>query len=120
MVKVDSVTLDATAQIVAIPGNSPPHAGAQYVMLNLSASYTGGGSSTLDQYGDTLQTIGVHGFAYRRCYEELPPPVLVPYATVYSGQSIAGNVCYEIASNDADTLMLYYDGYPRKLWFALR
>ena len=38
---VVSAALDATAQIVAIPGNESPHLGAQYTMLNLSATYTG-------------------------------------------------------------------------------
>jgi len=120
-IKVGSATLDATAQIVAIPGNSPPHPGAQYTMLNLSATYTGGGSSTLANFGE-FDTIGVHNFSYPLCYEELPPPVLQIFTTVYSGQSINGNICFEVASNDAASLQLrtYGGGSYSKTWFALR
>jgi hypothetical protein len=57
-VKVNSAIPDATQQIVAIPGNSAPHPGAQYAMLNLTANYTSGGSSVLDEFGDRLETIG--------------------------------------------------------------
>ena len=90
-------------------------------MLNLSAAYTGGGSSALDEYGDRFEAIGAHNFAYRGCYQQLPPPVLVLYATVYSGQTVGGNICYQIASNDAASLQLrsYVSG-GGYLWFALR
>jgi hypothetical protein len=42
---------------------------------------------------------------------------------IRSGQSATGNICYLIASNDADSLMLYTyaeDGSGRTIWFALR
>jgi hypothetical protein len=121
-IKVVSTTFDATAQIVAIPGNRPPPPGAQYTMVNLSATYTGGGSSVLDEVGDRFETVGAHNFAYDTCYEQLPPPVLSLYATVFSGQTESGNVCYQIASNDAPSLELKaYGGYSTGyVWFALR
>jgi hypothetical protein len=121
VVKVVSATLDATAQIIAIPGNSPPPPGAQYAMVNFSATYTGGGSSAFDEYGSRFEAIGVHNYSYSPCYERLPPPVLDPYDPVYSGQTVGGNVCYQIASNDAASLQLrsYVSG-GGYVWFGLR
>jgi Divergent InlB B-repeat domain len=123
--KVLSVTPNATQQIVAIPGNWPPPAGAQYFMLDVSATYTGGGSSDLALFPGGLNTIGAHNAAYplhtSGCeYQHLPPPVFPPYGSLYSGQTASGNICFEIASNDADSLLLYSGDYPSETWFALR
>jgi hypothetical protein len=122
VLSVTSATLDATAQIVAIPGNSPPHPGAQYTLLNLAATYTGGGSSILDDFGDKLSTVGAHNATYYGGCGQVPPPALPVYQSIFSGQSISGNICYEIASNDAPSLELrayasFSGGY---VWFALR
>jgi hypothetical protein len=119
VVRVVSATIDATAEIVALPGNSPPTPGAQYTLLNLSATYTGSGSSALT--GNRFDAVGSHGYSYDDCYQQLPPPVLALYASVASGQTVGGNICYEVASEDADVLQLRaYAGSGRYVWFALR
>jgi hypothetical protein len=94
-------------------------------MLDVSATYMGGGSSDLSVFPAALNTMGAHNAPYNLessdCeYQHLPPPVLPTYGSVYSGQTASGNVCFQIASNDADSLMLYYDSYPNKTWFALK
>ena len=44
-----------------------------------------------------------------------------PFTPVFAGQTVTGNLCFEIASNDAASLLLQgrgMDGLPA--WFALR
>jgi Divergent InlB B-repeat domain len=126
--RVVSVSIDATAQLVATGGNTPPPPGAQYTMLNVTATYTGGGYSSFsgDAGGHRLSVIGSHNFAYGPCYQQLPPPPFDFYKDVYSGQTIGGNVCFRIATNDADSLALNSEFYDerthseRTVWFALR
>jgi hypothetical protein len=59
----------------------------------------------------------------------LPKPDLQANdSDVFSGRTVRGNVCFEIASNDAGSLRLYVDppstlsGRPldKRAWFALR
>jgi hypothetical protein len=116
---VRSVTMDATAQIVAIPGNAPPPPGAQYTMLNVTATYAGRGHSSFDD-SHGLGVIGAQNVAYGSCSQQLPPPTFDPYRDVYSGTIISGNVCFQIASNDADSLLFFSDSYNSRTWFALR
>jgi len=136
VVKVVSATIDATAQIVAIPGNHPPPPGDQYALVNLSATYTGAGSAALGQtpatiYGvDRFAAIGTHTYPYGYypygyCGEALPPPVLPLSAVVASGQTESGNLCALINSADASSLELRayagaYNAYFPFFWFALR
>jgi hypothetical protein len=122
VVKVVSATIDATAQVAAIPGNSPPPPGAEYTVVNLSATYTGGGSSALDLGDDRFEAEGAHNYVYYYSYERPPSPALPFYAPVFSGQTESGNVCYQIASNDAASLELraYGGVYGGYVWFALR
>src|SRR5262249_42558517 len=129
VVRIVSATIDATDQIVAIPGNYRPPPGAQYTMVNLSATYTGGGSAVLDPatiyVGDRFAAIGTRNYPYGYCPEKLPPPVLTFSIVVYSGQTESGNVCYLINSDDASSLELMafggeYRTYFGYFWFALR
>jgi hypothetical protein len=116
---VRSVTMDATAQILAIPGNAPPPPGAQYTMLNVTATYAARGHSSFDD-SHGLGVIGGQNVAYGSCSQQLPPPTFDPYRDVYSGTTITGNVCFQIASNDADSLLFFSDSYNSRTWFALR
>jgi Divergent InlB B-repeat domain len=119
VVRVVSTTIDATAEILAISGNSPPAPGAQYAMLNLAATYAGAGASALGE--NRFEVIGSQNYCYDYCYQGLPAPVLALYANVYSGQTVGGNICYEIASEDADVVQLRaYAGSGAYVWFALR
>lgn len=119
VVKVVSAAIDATAQIVAVAGNTPPSPGAQYTMLNLSATYTGAGSSALGE--NRFEVVGSRNYSYDYCYQELPTPVLPLYASVVSGQTVGGNICYEIDSDDANVVQLRaYAGSGAYVWFALR
>ena len=102
---------------------------------HIEETYTGSGSSNTMNFGPGFEAIGRHNVVYR--YENrsnacgpgsgpLPEPdTLQPYNRVDhridSGQTIAGNICFEIATNDASSLLLYVRTYYRSavVWFAL-
>jgi hypothetical protein len=56
-----------------------------------------------------------------------PPPDLASFGQVSPGHDETGNLCYQIASKDAATLLLgassfasSFGGAPQTVWFALR
>jgi len=104
-------------------------------MISVVLTYRGGGkddSSTLVNF--ILHAMGAHGASYNTtadsCGSEARdnvPPFTWP--VVYSGQSVRGTICFQIAANDANSLALYSTGkgnllisYPtvKTVWFALR
>jgi len=121
---VNSATLDADSQVAAL--NPPPPAGAQYALVNVSLTYVGTGFRNVFGYVDNW--LGVEGAGkaeYRiSC---TPPPLDLSAVTdpVYPGQTVTGNLCFEIASSDASTLLLFgtattpADSY-KTVYFALR
>lgn len=128
--KVNSALINADTQVEAVidphsglPANPPPPAGAQYTLVNVSMTYQGGGSSSLPgylQFG--AQTVGAGNAGYD-AYGCQPPPLDLnsDFTPVFSGQTVTGNLCFEIASNDAASLLLQgrgTSGLP--VWFALR
>lgn len=125
-VKVNSAIINADAQVEAINGNVPPPAGAQYSLVNLSMTYTNGGSGDLGFFAQSyLVTEGAGNAGYAADYQcATPAPDLGVAGQVFSGQTETGNLCFLIASNDASTLLL--NGPPTAddaqvpIWFALR
>lgn len=106
--------------------NSPPPAGAQDFVASVTATYTGGGSGLLAGLLATVEAMGAHSYTYdtqSNSYGTLPPPVLDdPYGqSVFSGQSVTGNICWQVASNDAASLKLGVVPEPgaQGTWFAL-
>lgn len=91
----------------------------------MSLTYVGGGSSNLGDFlfDRELVAEGAHNAPYRHIGCVPPPPDLDLVGDVFSGQTVTGDLCYEIASNDADSLMLQTyqsGGGGRTIWFALR
>jgi hypothetical protein len=132
--KVDSADFSPSVMNVGGGPQTPP-AGAQYVMPYVEWTYTGGGSSlSLSLFGVQLNAEGSHNAAYSlqesQCgpgEARLPEPDLQVKVEngvqVYSGQSVAGNICFQVAANDAASLLLdyhTYSGKPADTWFALR
>ena len=122
-VKVNSATIDATAEVEAVHNQPPPPAGAQYSLVNLTMTSVGGGSADLGDFLSSQQQMqGSAKYTPDAC--EPPQPDLGTVGQVSSGTTVTGNLCYEIATNDAPTLML--TGYvetgngDRQVWFALR
>jgi hypothetical protein len=125
-VKVNSAILNADTQVEAVtdpdgyPVNPPPPTGAQYSLVNLSETYVGGGST----FAPRGYTEGQGNALYSPSDCTPPSPDLGSFVNVYSGVTVTGNVCYEIASNDASTLLLR-GSVPKgdtdqTVWFALQ
>jgi hypothetical protein len=130
--KVMSVTPNANTQVLAANNNAqyaqvPP--GAQDFMVSLSVTYNGGGSADIGiGLIGLVETVGSHGAIYDTnttpCPGSWPEPSFkYVEQRLFSGQSATGNICYLIAANDADSLVMfvYNDANDtQKLWYALR
>jgi hypothetical protein len=131
--KVAAVTPNADGLVIDNFTDMPalPPSGAQFFMLDLALTYGGGGSSSLTPLSVQWSFEGSHNFKYGYFDDQgcgpsadvsLPTPDLQPKIefnqTVFSGGSVNGNICMQIASNDASTL-LFNTGYPDNTWFAL-
>jgi hypothetical protein len=122
--KVNSATLNADSQVEAVHNQPPPQAGEQYAVVNLTmTSPVGGGPFDLGDFLFSQQQMrGSAKYTPDAC--EPPQTDLGTVGQVSSGTTVTGNLCYEIATNDAATLML--TGYvetgtnDRQVWFALR
>lgn len=121
--KVDSATLNADSQVEAVHNQPPPPAGQQYTVLNLTMTApVGGGPFDLHDFLFFEQQMQ-GSFKYPPDACEPPQPDLGKVQQVSSGTTVTGNLCYEIATNDAPTLML--TGFvetgtnDRPVWFAL-
>jgi hypothetical protein len=134
-IRVNSASLNADSQVEAVvdpstglPANPPPPAGSQYALVNVTVTFLRRGSHRLDSYvANQMQAERPDGenlYGYRAdvtCETPLLNLRSVPY--IYSGQSLTGNICYEIASQDAGILEMTggFTQWPNQLvWFALR
>jgi hypothetical protein len=133
-VKVDSVIMNANAQVEAVIDpvlktrpNRQPAAGWQYTLINFTMTFEGSGSVAPSSIIDAPAEMWAEGKGYTiyppdDC--EPPPPDLASAARLSSGQSSTGNLCYEIHSSDVGSLLLSgqaRSGKKRKtVWFALR
>jgi hemolysin type calcium-binding protein len=122
-VRVVSVTQDATAQILAASElNEPPAAGTQYVIVTLSATYGPSGSDTIVptvRFG-LLGESGAEYLARRNPCGIVPDKL--PATEVLSGDTITGNICWQVRSSDVDALLLFDDKLfieARRVWLRL-
>jgi hypothetical protein len=127
-VKINSTVPNADSIIEAVtdqygdPINQPPPAGAQDYMVNVTLTYTGGGSSNaFDNVLDGLRAQGVHkaDYAYYSCGTPPTPNFESVSGDLFSGQSLTGNVCFQVAVNDVSSLMVHQFGVS-DVWFALK
>jgi hypothetical protein len=107
----------------------PPPPGAQYTLVDLSVTYVGAGPSGFEDYlFGALKAEGAGKVRYEPTCT--PPQPLGSIDPVLAGQTDAGNVCFEIASDDANSLLLtgfaatgartaHYP-FRRPVWFALQ
>jgi hypothetical protein len=119
--KINSVTRNANKDF-----KQQPSPGARFVVVSATAKYVGGGSTQTYTLGVQMHLIGKHGASYQAnegCY---PPRRIDREASVFSGRSITGQACFEIATNDVSTLRLYvgdstFGNAPEadSVWFAL-
>jgi hypothetical protein len=127
--KVVSVTPDATQAVLAVTdqagdANIAPPPGAQDFLVLVEATYTAGGSGNPYSLLTNLDAEGAHNAVYTNGENgcgSLPSPALgYSDSNVFSGQTVSGNICWQIASNDAASLALFVgSGFTHSTWFAL-
>jgi hypothetical protein len=143
--KVLQVTPNANREVIAaektanpLGPNPPLPKGARDFLVKLALRYGGGGRGDLKSLvGIGLNVMGVHNASYtltdNSCADFLPKRLdLSQGGDIFSGQTARGSVCFQIAANDARSLLLY-PGYSKvtkellgsslpkigKVWFAL-
>ncbi len=119
---------DATAAVMAANEfNTAPPAGQRYITIHLSASFTGRTDTQKSTVSDlSLRAVGAKGVAYNSydCSASLATP-LETFTDVFTGATVAGDVCFLIDDSDADSLRLYIETYDTHLdntttFFSLR
>lgn len=95
-------------------------AGTEYFLANITATYTGGGSSpyllallngiAVAGHGHHDGSYGVYANPRYGPCPNTPPPAF-PTPPIDSGQSVTGNVCWTVPTYDQSTLELFID-YP--------
>ena len=116
---------DATAIVLdESRNNDPPEEGNQFYIVRVRAEYLGPDSTRFVGHF-RLKAVGVGGVVYTatgdyRCWvipNKLPNPEL------FTNGTIEGNECFEIASADADSLMMFMESEDRseknRTWFSL-
>jgi hypothetical protein len=80
-------------------------------MVSVSLYAGGGKAGAGDVVSYGLRAMGTHNASYDprsdSCGDVWPRPSLQYAGVIYSGQRVRGHVCFQIAKNDARTLMLY-------------
>ena len=123
-VTVFSVNPDAWDVILAENQfNDPPEDGHLFFMANMRLKYLGP-DSTLPFSHITLKTVGDAGVAYSTFDPGcgVIPDELDSFRELFTNGQIEGNVCWQIASTDADSLMLLVDlglFNSVRFWFSL-
>ena len=124
---ITDVNPDATSAILAAdPTNAPPAEGFHYVLVTVTATYNGPGSSHLTP-GSSFHAVGAsnvdHSTGNSFC-GDLPPPNLdLTNPLVFSGGTESGYaVCWMVTTADAASFEMYYETplSSMQVWFALR
>lgn len=123
---ITGVNPDATSAILAADAsNHAPLAGFQYVLVAVSATYGGSGSSHLTP-ATSLHAIGAANVAHSTSNSfcgKLPSPELdIDNPLVFHGGKISGNAaCWMVPAGDVSTLEMYYQPLlaSTRVWFAL-
>ena len=112
--------------LAADPSNRAPLNGFQYVLVAVSATYDGPGSSHLTP-ATSLHAIGIlnvaHSSANSFCGKLPSPDLDLDNPLVFKGGKISGYAaCWMVLAGDAATLELYHQPLlsNHQVWFALR
>ena len=121
---IDTVP-DATQLVLGEnPFNNPPKEGFRFYIVTIRVQYLGPDSTS---FGGSyrLKALGIGGVVYTTfadsCWvipDDLPDPEL------FTNGTVEGNVCWEVADDDVDSLQMFLDSglfldTPRT-WFALQ
>ena len=122
---IDTVP-DATQLVLGEnPYNDPPEEGFRFYVVTIRAQYLGPDSTS---FGGSyrLKALGIGGVVYTTFADscglipdDLPDPEL------FTNGTVEGNVCWEVAEDDVDSLQMFLEpGHFRRdaprTWFALQ
>jgi Ca2+-binding RTX toxin-like protein len=121
-VRVDAVNPNATDAVLAENMfNDPPAPGKQFFIATLTATYSGAGSSRLDG-SFRFRAVGASAVSYTTFNDSCGViPNDMPDTEVFTGGTISGNICWQVTSGDASTLVMYDDPLldAQRIYFAL-
>lgn len=115
---------NATSQVLAENQfNDPPAVGHQFFIARVTAAFTGAGSDNFDGTY-RLRAVGASDVSYSTFEQSCGViPDEISNREVFSGGTITGNVCWDIVSSDAGSLVMYDDSFayhqPPRIYFAL-
>ena len=124
-ITVMGATPDAWARIQAENQfNDPPESGHQYYMVRVRAKYLGPDSNNLISDA-SFSAVGDRGVAYDTFDPGcgVIPDELDSFTELFTGGQIEGNECWQIASQDVDSLLMFVDfGIVNRVrvWFSLQ
>ncbi len=134
LLQVEGVTPNADGQVMNADGSTEEvPTGAQFLMLEIAATYKGSGSAGFGDFANELAASGPKTtYAFNSgngCgpgKSMLPShdiqPKVVANSAVLSNQTVSGLICFQIAADDASSLVLSVGGSasPRqRVFFAL-
>ena len=116
---------DATKDVLQEnPWNDPPEKGSQFFMVSVKAKYLGSNSARFDG-SYRLRALGPSGLVYTTFENScgvIPNELSDP--ELFRGGQIEGAECWQIASEDADSLvMILYPDFlsdGKRVWFSLQ
>ena len=122
---VTGVIEDAT-QIVRgeNPYSDPPESGNQFYMITVRAKYIGPDSTTFDG-SYRLRALGDSGVVYSTFENSCGViPESLPNPELFTNGTVEGNECWQINSDDADSLMMFLEpsflaSSGSRTWFSL-
>jgi hypothetical protein len=94
------------------PFNDPPTDGHQFFIAEIAATYRGADTESLF-IGLTFDAVGNGGVAYDfSAYCGVIPDPVDDFSDVSPGDTVTGNICWQVATDDADSLVLIaYPGF---------
>ena len=122
-----AVEPDATQMVLSEnPYNDPPGDGNQFYMVTVRAKYIGPNSM---EFGGSyrLRALGDGGVVYTTFENTcgVIPDELPSYTELFTNGQVEGAICWNIASSDADSLVMIVESGlfslgRERAWFALR
>lgn len=116
---------DGTEEVLAEnPFNEAPEDGSRFFLIRVSASFTGTGSASI-LGGLGFQAVGDTAVAYDSLAGCGVLPDALPTTEVFAGGTIEGNICFAVADEDVESLLLFSDSYVTfddedRVYYSLR
>lgn len=92
--------------------NDPPKSGHQFFMIKIQATYIGSTSDRL-MWSFGFNLVGDSGVAYSRAQNScgVIPDEISEAGEVFTDGTVSGNICWEVQTNDINSLIMFIDPY---------